>query len=195
MNVNLFRLLNDLAGRYDWIDDFMEFCAQDIVWIMLAVMALLWLSGKTANQKLVFYSGLSAAVALIVASFLLSPGINHPRPFVGHTVHQLIPHAPDPSFPSDHATLAFSLAFGVWFANRRLLGAHLFLLALLTGVARVYVGVHYPADILGAMVLSLITCFAIAKMNRRMDAAPMLFIRLYRKLTNKLSLAFLPRSK
>jgi undecaprenyl-diphosphatase len=109
---------------------------------------------------------------------------------VGHMVHLLIPHAADPSFPSDHATLAFSLAFSLLFANRRV-GLLMLGLALITGISRVYVGVHYPGDILGAMALSLAAAYLVWKLRTRLDRVPAYFIRLYRKLTRHLD--FLPR--
>ncbi|MCC3371496.1 undecaprenyl-diphosphatase [Cohnella sp. REN36] len=190
MNETLFHFLNQFAGRFDSIDDLMAFCAQDIVWIQLLVMAGLWFTGKATNQKLVFYAGLSAAVALLIGSMVISPAVNHPRPFVVHDIHQLIPHAPDASFPSDHATLAFSLAFSVYFVRRKL-GAALLGLALLTGIARVYVGVHYPGDILGAIALSWLVSYAVSRTNGRWDALPDGLIKAYRSLTAKLK--FLPR--
>jgi len=182
MNYTIFQFFNNLAERHDWIDSIMIHLAQDIVWIMLALMVLLWFTGKEANQKLVFYSFLSASVALLIASLILSPAVDHARPFVEHQVHQLIPHAADASFPSDHSTLAFSLAFSVFFANRRL-GTVMLGLAVLTGIARVYVGVHYPADIAGAIALSFLTSMIIMNLKTRLDVIPMFFIRIYRKMT------------
>ncbi|TJY44067.1 undecaprenyl-diphosphatase [Cohnella pontilimi] len=190
MNFSLFQTINDWAGRFVWMDDLMIFCANDIVWIMLVVLAGLWMTGKADNQKAVFYACLTAAVSLLIAAFAISPEVNHPRPFVGHSIHQLIPHAPDASFPSDHATFAFSLAFSLLFVKRKT-GAIMLALAVLTGFARVYVGVHYPADIAGAMALSFLVGYAVWKLNGRADALPMFFIRIYRKLTAKVT--FLPR--
>lgn len=185
MNYTVFQFFNDFAGQYSWIDKLMELFAQDIVWIMLLVMTYLWFTGKEAKQKLVFYSFLSASLSLLIARFIISPAVNHSRPFVEHTVLQLIPHAPDASFPSDHATLAFSLAFSVLFVSRKL-GIFLFVLALLTGISRVYVGVHYPGDILGALLLAFAISFVIAKLKNRLDAIPLFFIRLYRHLTSRI---------
>jgi undecaprenyl-diphosphatase len=182
MNYSIFQFLNNLADHYDWIDDLMEVFAQDIVWIILAVMACLWFTGKESNQKLVFYSFLSASIALLIASLIISPEVNHSRPFVEHQVNQLIPHAADPSFPSDHATLAFSIAFSVLLTKRRL-GVVMLALAVLTGIARVYVGVHYPGDIIGAMALSLLVSVIVFALRGRLDAVPLFFIRLQRKLT------------
>jgi undecaprenyl-diphosphatase len=185
MNYSVFQFLNNLAEKYDWIDDLMEAFAQDIVWILLVIMACLWFTGKAANQKMVFFSLLSASVALLIASLILSPAIDHSRPFVEHQVHQLIPHAADASFPSDHATLSFSIAFSVYLTKRRL-GVILLALAVLTGIARVYVGVHYPGDIVGAMVLSLLVSVIVHAFRRRLDAFPQFFIRLQRKLTTRI---------
>lgn len=185
MNYSLFHFINQLAGHYDWIDDLMEVFAQDIVWIILAVTACLWFTGKEAHQKLAFYSFFSATVALLIASMVISPVVDHARPFVEHQVLQLIPHAPDASFPSDHATLAFSIAFSLFFVKRKL-GLWMLLLAIVTGIARIYVGVHYPGDIAGAIALSFIISFTVYKLNGRTDSIPLFFIRVYRNLTGRL---------
>lgn len=185
MNYHLFEMINRLAGHYDWIDDCMEFFAQDIVWLMLGVLAVLWLTGRESNQRAVFFACLSAAIALIAAGWLISPWVNHSRPFVDHAVHQLVPHAPDPSFPSDHSTFAFSLAFILCFLNRRI-GLFMLLLACLTGIARVYVGVHYPGDIAGAILLSLMVSQIVLLSRRKLDPLPRFFIQLYNKMISPL---------
>ncbi|WP_040949023.1 undecaprenyl-diphosphatase [Gorillibacterium massiliense] len=191
MNLIIFHWLNDLAGRLDGIDDIMEFFAQDLVWILIGVVACLWLSGNIHNQKLAFHAVLSATIALLLGGWVISPLVNHPRPFVGHAVHLLVAHAPDPSFPSDHATLAFALAFGILVGKRKT-GSFMLLLAILTGIARVYVGVHYPADIAGAIVLSACTTILISKLQRQLQPIDLFLIRLYRGITAKVP--FLPRT-
>lgn len=62
-------------------------------------------------------------------------------------VHLLLPHAADSSFPSDHAAAAFAIAVVLVAVHRRL-GSLLLLTAALIGFARVYVGDHYPGDVL-----------------------------------------------
>ncbi|WP_186438250.1 undecaprenyl-diphosphatase [Cohnella terricola] len=181
MNEQLFQAINRYAGQWDWIDDCMEWFAQDIVWVLLAIMAILWFSGKPNHQRLTFYACLSAAITLFVAAYFISPAVNHPRPFVGHEVNQLIPHAADPSFPSDHSILAFSLAFSVFFVLRNL-GTVMLALAVLTGLARVYVGVHYPADIAGAIVLSFLVSLAVFLLRERLEPLPRLTIGLYGRI-------------
>lgn len=109
-----------------------------------------------------------------------------PRPFIGHRVHLLITHAADASFPSDHAAWSFAvvgmLLFALLppasallrkrpgippessFASLRMPGL-LFLasllMACLIGVARIYVGVHYPGDILGGTLDGLLAALLV----------------------------------
>ena len=61
----------------------------------------------------------------------------------------------DSSFPSNSAAAAFAIAAAVWCVNRRI-GTVLFIAAAIYGFSRVYVGVHYPADILGGAAIALI---------------------------------------
>ncbi|WP_025691253.1 undecaprenyl-diphosphatase [Paenibacillus zanthoxyli] len=185
MNYQLFQIINGFAGQWDWIDDLMEFFAQDIVWLMIVMLGVLWFTHKEQHQRSVFYACLSAVIALLLAAILISPEVNEPRPFANHIVHQLIPHSADTSFPSDHSTLAFSLAFSLFFVNRKW-GAISLAMACLTGFARVYVGVHYPGDIAGAAVLSALTSFLVYEMRSRLDPVPNLLIRIYDKIISVL---------
>ncbi|ASS68673.1 MULTISPECIES: undecaprenyl-diphosphatase [unclassified Paenibacillus] len=182
MNEQIFEIVNGWAGRYAWLDSLMVFCAEYLVFVMLGILALLWLTGRERNQKTVFQAGLAAGLALLVGMLLISPAVNHPRPFAASEhVHQLVAHAADASFPSDHSTLAFALAASVLFAKRRT-GLLLLAMALMTGLGRVFVGVHYPADIAGAAVLSLLAALAAHVLRNRIDALSAPFIRLSRRL-------------
>jgi len=183
MNYFIFQVINGVAGHWDWIDDIMEFLAQDIVWIMIAMLAIFWFTRKEQYQRSVFYACLTAALALVLASMVISPGVNHPRPFITHIVNQLIPHSADASFPSDHSTIAFSFGFCVQFYHRKW-GIVAISMAVLTGIARVYVGVHYPFDIAGAAALAFVMSYSLFKMRSYLDPIPDYFIRLYNKLVS-----------
>jgi len=88
---------------------------------------------------------------------------------------------PDPSFPSKHASFVFALAAASFFIGRRF-GLWMLLLALLTGVSRVYVGVHYPGDILGGFILgSLVSVILIATRNYT-KSIPDFFINIHRRV-------------
>lgn len=185
MNYQLFQIINHFAGKWDLVDDLMEFFAQDIIWLMIAMIGVLWFTRKEQQQQSAFYALLSAVVALGIATVWISPEVNQPRPFVLHVVHQLIPHNADASFPSDHSTLAFSLAFSLLFTNRKW-GIVALVLACLTGFARVYVGVHYPGDIAGSAALAALISFLVYTMRARLNPVPNLLIRIYNKIISSL---------
>lgn len=80
---------------------------------------------------------------------------SEPRPFVNDaSTRLLISHAMDNSFPSDHATLAFAVG-GVIVWWRRPLGLVALGCASLVGFARVYVGVHWPSDIVAGALCGI----------------------------------------
>src|SRR5699024_4891506 len=79
----------------------------------------------------------------------------HPRPFVIGIGHTLMHHAASSSFPSFHVTVMFAIAFGLWLLTLfRRVAWVIFGLTLLVAWARIYVGVHYPIDMAGAVIVA-----------------------------------------
>ncbi len=100
---------------------------------------------------------------------LIKSTLNMPRPiFVlgEHLVHIL--GSPDTiqSFPSGHAAFAVLTSASLFFDMPRILKMNLVLLALLVCLSRVYVGAHFPADVLAGASLALLTVFAVRFMVR-----------------------------
>jgi undecaprenyl-diphosphatase len=94
----------------------------------------------------------------LTANLVIIMNYYHPRPFMDHTVTQLIAHAPETSFPSDHATFMFTLSFMLATSRRfRAIGVPLVVLSTVCSLSRVFCGVHYPLDIAGSLMVSLIT--------------------------------------
>jgi membrane-associated phospholipid phosphatase len=85
------------------------------------------------------------------------------RPYLVTSATVLVMHAPDTSFPSDHAILAFALTT-VLATVSRTLGAWLFAFSLVLLVARVYIGVHYPTDVIGGALLGAASAWAIVRL-------------------------------
>ncbi|PAF31475.1 hypothetical protein CHI14_13250 [Paenibacillus sp. 7516] len=181
MNQSVFNWINQFADRVPLLDWFMITAAEYAVWIMIALLVIVWFLGNPAKQRIVFYACVASIVALVLAKWGISPAVGHPRPFVEGNVHQLVPHVPDPSFPSKHASFVFALAAASFFIGRRF-GWWMLLLAVLTGVSRVYVGVHYPGDILGGFILgSLISVILITTRNYT-KSIPDFFIHIHRRV-------------
>jgi undecaprenyl-diphosphatase len=96
----------------------------------------------------------------------IAHAIERLRPYAAHPghAHLLISRSPDPSFPSDHATGAFALALGIWLYDRTL-GAILLMLAAVLAFARVYVGTHYPGDVIAGAVIGIAVALALHRLS------------------------------
>ena len=151
LDYSIFRVVNDWSGRSAALDALMVGCAKYLPVVFALALIALWLSWRPRNQLAALLAGVSAFVALGLGQ-LIGKAMPRSRPYVGHTIHQLIPPSLDTSFPSDHATLGFAVGVMVWRYNRRA-GAALLVLAVVLAFARVFVGAHYPADVLGGAVL------------------------------------------
>lgn len=151
LDYSVFRAVNGWAGKSAALDALMVGCAKYLPVVFALALIALWLSWRPRNQWAALLAGISAFVALGLGQ-LIGKAMPRPRPYLSHTVHQLIPRSLDTSFPSDHATLGFAVGVMVWRYNKRA-GAALLILAVVLAFARVFVGAHYPADVLGGAVL------------------------------------------
>ena len=101
---------------------------------------------------------LEALLAIVLGYGLISNAFRflyeHPRPFVALNFTPLTPADISNSFPSSHATFFFALAPLIFSLNRRL-GTWYGVLVALNGIARVFVGVHWPFDALGGAAIGL----------------------------------------
>jgi undecaprenyl-diphosphatase len=156
MNYRVFRAINQLAGRYSLLDTVMITISQKVGYLYALLLILIWFRNNF-YKKITLYAGISAGVALLINSFIKRFYFK-PRPFLNHSVH-LLPPSPskkNSSFPSTHTTLAFAVATSVLF-YRRLLGCIMWLLAFFTGFSRIWMGQHYPSDIIGSALLGSVT--------------------------------------
>jgi undecaprenyl-diphosphatase len=159
MDYQLEQLINGPAGGHPLWDTLMRGVANGAEVLFLGVIALWflygWIAGRPVDRKGALTAFVAALGALAVVQ-LIDRLWARPRPFVAHpdAVHLLIAHAADPSFPSDHVTAAGAIA-AVLLALHRRLGMLALLFAALLAYARVYIGVHYPGDVLGGALLGL----------------------------------------
>jgi undecaprenyl-diphosphatase len=156
VNYHLFELINGAAGRYDGVDDLMEFGATWLIYPMFAIAAALaGLALYRRRLRPVIELGLTLFLAF-AASTIVAHVSAEVRPFQTHAVHELVAHEPGASMPSDHATAAFALAVGVGLFLHRSWGWMLAVAAVAVGLSRVWVGVHYPGDIGAAAVIAVL---------------------------------------
>ncbi|MDP4143635.1 MAG: undecaprenyl-diphosphatase [Bacillota bacterium] len=159
MNTEIFRLINNLAHRSTVLDNVMIFFSKYVPYIFMAVIAIVFILGVIKNDekyRKVSFSTFTITVINLVLSFIMGSIYYVDRPFVHNKVNLLFPHVEDASFPSDHATGTMSIALGLMKYNR-VVGIILTTLSIIVGFSRVYVGHHYPSDVVGAYIMVLIT--------------------------------------
>lgn len=148
------------------------------IWIVL-YLALWFLlpAGDERGRRGLLYGAAGGIVALIISG-LIGVIWPVPRPFVVDPtkVHLLIHHAADASFPSDHVTGSFALALGLLW-GRRGWGVVGFVIAVLVMWARVFVGVHWPADVVGGMVLGLAVTGLVLLARRQLEPITAFFLK------------------
>jgi undecaprenyl-diphosphatase len=160
-DVDLLYDINGLAkDAPHWFDRVMEFVGE---WGLLLVMVLLVLGcwwtvrrrgGDDAASSVasLIWAPLAAGVAVLV-NVPIRGFVERPRPFVDHEgLDVLVAGKSDYSFVSDHSTLMMAMGVGLFLANRKFgfVGVGI---ALLGGFCRVYMGVHYPTDVVGGFAL------------------------------------------
>ncbi len=161
-NVGGFRLINDLAGHNVWLDRFMIFAADKMGYFLIAsIIVLFW--KKDYFKKIIFVSLGSALIGRLVFVGLIRYLFYSPRPFlILENVNRLVNEVMESSFPSGHTTFYFALAMGVYLYNKKS-GLIYLILAGFLGLARIFVGVHWPLDILVGAVLGIFTAYIIER--------------------------------
>jgi undecaprenyl-diphosphatase len=159
MNMEFFRIINNLANKNVVIDKVMIFFSKDVPYIFMAVAAIVFILGiikKDSDCRKVVFNTFVITVINLILSFIIGNIYYVDRPFVHNKVNLLMPHATDASFPSDHATGTMSIAVGLVRYNK-VLNAILTVISIIVGFSRVYVGNHYPMDVIGAYIIVFVT--------------------------------------
>ena len=155
MNYEIFQAINQNAGHQPLLDGLMVFFTQFAFPLFALVLLLMWFLGKEKEKYTVVYAAITAVTALVV-NMILGHIFYENRPFVTHHVNLLVQHVKDSSFPSDHATGTFSIALAILWRKHRKIGIGMLLFAICTGISRVYVGNHYPFDVLASIIVSIV---------------------------------------
>ena len=177
-DVRLAESANAFAQRHDGWEDIARSYAALSESLFIAGVVLLAIVGLVLRRRQwVAASALSvvASAAAVAVAAVIARVVDRPRPFVDHhRIHLFLAHAPDPGFPSDHATAAFAIAC-VLLLRLGPRALPVLLAAAALAVSRVLVGVHYPGDVLAGALLgtaaALLVCLIAAKPPRRLTRA------------------------
>ncbi|MED3551997.1 undecaprenyl-diphosphatase [Cytobacillus praedii] len=164
MDNKVFMQVNRLSGRGSAIDLLMIWISKRIRFVFIFVLVFMWFkndSYKNAANNAVMSMGITLIIHTLIKWFYFKP-----RPFVKNRVGILIPSKLDSTFPSKHSLLVFAISTSI-FLYDRFLGSIMWVLSLLTGFSRIWVGHHYPSDIIGSAFIASITSIILDKISHK----------------------------
>lgn len=169
LNRSLFLLLNAPLDPPAGLPPLARFLADDVVVLAAALIAALWVWGRRDGRAALVGAGCALLAAALINT-VIGALWRHPRPFMIGLGHQLIPHAADSSFPSDHATFMWTI--GISLLLRRSwprLGWGMMVFGAGVAWARIYLGVHFPMDMAGALLVAGMASLAAVPARRLID--------------------------
>ena len=188
MNEKLFTLINQFAGTNSFLDKFNITLAEYTPYFFILILFYFWFK-STKNQpknknifkNIALFAGYSAILGIII-NRIISSLYFHPRPFMENLGTLLIEHTAESSFPSDHTTFVLAIAFIFYFSRpTNKIGQYLIILGIISGLSRVYTGLHFPADILGSLLIASISAIIIFQSKNKLQKINTFIIKLFKK--------------
>lgn len=160
-NQNAFLTLNAGAQAPAIVIAIARMLANWAIYLAMILLIVAWVRRGRAVRFALLDATCAASIGLGIAQGITAIWY-HPRPFEIGLGRQLLDHVPEASFPSDHATLMFSLAIPLLLsAASRRWGSAFLLLGFAVAWSRIYLGVHFPLDMLGAFGVAGFACLLI----------------------------------
>lgn len=169
-NVDLFFYIYNLNGQFWLLDQLMIFATSPLIYIIFLLILLLGIKGGTKEKKALLLIVVALPIAVLLIKFI-HIFLFEPRPFVAFNFIPLVSESPESaSFPSRHATIAAVFAFAYTYFKSKWWPIAIVLM-LWIGLSRIYVGVHYPLDVVAGFSLGGVSVFITAQIMKLLKKA------------------------
>ena len=167
-DLGIIHFLNSFAHQSKGFDSLMVQMSENVLLEGGLIVVLFWwvwsqeAGENSKSRELLVFGILSTACAVLAARLLALTLPFRLRPFHNPLLDFKLPYSMDPSmligwssFPSDHAVVFFCLAMTLWFASKRVGSIALAYALFGSSLPRIYLGIHYPTDVLGGAALGI----------------------------------------
>ncbi len=164
-NYFLAEKIRDFAGFSEILDMFVIFIAEYSSYLIPVTLVILFLRGKKDRKDSIFV--FLVTIIAIEISYIVSELYYHPRPF--ELYETLLSRVPQNTFPSQHAATFYAFAFAFLYRQRLKIGVFFVTLSVINSLARIYVGFHFPLDIIAGAVIGIIALLALSKLEKYVE--------------------------
>ncbi len=187
LNLEIFKLINGYKNQSHLLSFLAIIIARYLIFLVPIYLTWMFLKKDNYFKEQSLFSFYSALMGLFF-NFVISLFYFHPRPFMFHIVRVLISHNPDSSFPSDHVTIFLCIGFYLLTESKlKLYGLLFILLGFTVGLARIYCGIHWPLDIMGSLVVSMLAAILTRYLEKTLSFANKYIISFSKRLKKNLS--------
>ena len=168
MDWRIYKAIYDVSLHHHWVGTLFSDIEKASIPLMIVITGVLWfLSRPGGDRKWKLACGsayLSAAIGYAVA-FAIHHVWARPRPYMTHHIAHPWSNATDASFPSDHSTVSFAIAFAVVMFDP-VAGAVFLVIAAIIAVGRLFIGAHYPSDVLVGFAIGGVVALVVVALLR-----------------------------
>ena len=169
MDWNLYQDIYNVSLHHHWVGTIFSDIEKVSIPLMVVMTAALWFFSRPGGDrkwKLACGSGFAAAALAYLVAFVIHHAWARPRPYMTHHISHPWSNTTDASFPSDHATVSYAIAFAV-LAFDPIAGALFLVVATIIAVGRLFIGAHYPSDVVAGLIIGLLAAAVVVRLLPR----------------------------